>query len=190
MKNKIIESVYNNKLLNEAIDNIVEKKWREDFKSHFITQLMAVDEAKLIGLYERREIDWFCLKIITNQWKSTTSTFWKLYRNNGFNGVNPVYYTDVLFNEREEVKEEESIFIGDVSEIEKRVEDLLDIQYSEFLINQYHKKIFQMRHFQKMSVGEIAEETSIHYRAVLRSIHKTEKYIKNKIINGTNNNNF
>lgn len=184
-KNEIIESIYTNKLLNEAIDNIVIfKRYREDFKSHFILQIMNIKEERLIGLYNRREIDWFCLRVMTNQWKSKTSTFWKIYRNNGFGNDNILQYTDDVYGElKEEEKEEENnIFTKTESEIEKEVKKILMNQYDEFLINQYHKKLFEMRHFDKMTIKQISEKTDIHYRAVLRSIHKTEKYIKNKII--------
>ena len=52
---------------------------------------MQTDEGKLIELYKRGEIGWYCLGIITNQWDSQTSSFFKEYRNNGYpNGKNVV----------------------------------------------------------------------------------------------------
>jgi hypothetical protein len=51
-------------MLNDAIVNVVDDKYRDDFKAHFHLQVAEFSEVKLIDLYKRRVIDWVCLKII------------------------------------------------------------------------------------------------------------------------------
>lgn len=180
-KMEIIESIYVNKLLNDAINNIVDHKYIDDFKSHFIMQIANTNEEKLIELHRRMEIDWFCLRIMTNQWKSKNSSFWKIYRNNGFSGENIVGYTDNL--QDEEINEEETPLTSlDLQELELEVKLLLVEQYDDFLVNNYHKKLFEMYYFNKLNLMEISKLTDINKDAISRSLRKTRKFLKNKLV--------
>jgi predicted DNA-binding protein YlxM (UPF0122 family) len=178
-KTIILEWIYTNKLLNDAIKNVVDWRYRDDFKSHFIMQIVNTREQKLIDLYKKGQLDWFCLRVITNQWKSTNSSFWKIYRNGGFAGSNLIILDPESHRYDNEV-EEDNITIDEV-ELKIKVKKLLLEQYVDFYANQYHKTLFELYYFDKKNLRQISEETDIKICSISRSIRKTKKYIKNKL---------
>lgn len=53
---------------------------KEEFKQELCIILLTYKKPQvLLDLYERGELDYFILKIIRNQLKSTTSPFWKTH---------------------------------------------------------------------------------------------------------------
>ena len=179
--NDIIEYIYKNISINEAIKNIVDKGWVDDFKSHFILQLMDIDKIKLIEMYDRNELIWFSLRIITNQWRSNTSSFWKIYRNGGNPSktrTNAVEVNDDILESSEDEEE-----LPDPKVIKIRIKVLLSQQYEDFLTNQYHKTLFELYYFDSLNLRQISESTEIHINTISRSIRKTKNYLKDIILN-------
>lgn len=184
-KTLILEYLAKNKNLQLAIRNIVESKYRKDFTSHFYIQIANTKEDKLIDLYNKGQLDWFCLRVITNQYKSSSSTFWKLYKNGGFAGENLIYYTDLYESpeilEVEEDKKTEYDKV-DVEALKRKVKNLLKTQYKDFYVNQYHKTLFELYYFDKKNLRQINELTNIKISTIMRSIQSTKSYIKNKLL--------
>ena len=179
-KNEILEYVYKNKMLADAIKNIVsDKNHHDDFRSHFLHQVCEISESKLIHYYGIRALDWYCLKIIENQWKSKTSSYYKIYRNGGFSGERVVQLVDYeVGTNLEDVSEVNEL---DAYVVKESITDLLKEQYENFMINQYHQTLFQLYYYDEMTLKEIEKLTGINFNAVSRSIRKTKSYLKNKI---------
>jgi DNA-directed RNA polymerase specialized sigma subunit len=178
-KNEILEYIYNNKMLSDAIRNIVtDKNHYEDFRSHFLQQVCEIKEHKLIEYYEKRYLDYYCLNIITNQWKSKTSTYYKIHKNNGFSGERIIDFVDYEIGS--DLKDEEVIEIDSV-EIKKRMMELLKEQYEDFMINQYHQTLFHLYYFDDLNLKQIEKLNGINFNAVSRSVRKTKAYLKTKI---------
>ncbi len=75
LKDKIFNYIINSNRINESIDNIVEdKKYIEDFKQHFYIQMLEMDEEKLKRAYLEGWIDWLCIRVMLNQWRSKNSS--------------------------------------------------------------------------------------------------------------------
>lgn len=197
--NEILLYIHNNKLLNDAVNNVVDQKYRDDFKSHLLIQIINTKLEKLVTIYENRQLDWFILRIITNQYNSNTSSFWKEYRNHGFrqpfilidddkptntrnqyNGSNMYSrYNRELPDYQEELQETKQDY--SLLELKYIILKHLEIQYTVYLVNQYHQVLFTMKHFDNKSIKEISEETKVHSRAIRRSIKKTEAYLQVKL---------
>lgn len=183
----ILKYIFNNKMLNDAITNVVDDKYRDDFKAHFHLQVAEFSEIKLTDLYNRRVIDWVCLKIITNQWKSTSSSFYKIYRNGGFAGDKIVRLESEFINNDDEDRlekvadDDEYIEPIDDKEVIEEMKLLLDYQYEDFLVNQYHKTLFEMYYFDDLTLKEIEKLTDIDFNAISRSVRRTKTYLKTKI---------
>lgn len=181
-KSEILTSIYNNKLLNDAIKNIVAPKDYEDFRSHFLLQVSELPEAKLITLWKRNELDWYCLKIMTNQYKSKTSTFHKLYRNGGLPGSSELHFLDIEDYLKDKVIADIKTQHGpDPQVIKKQVLILLECQYDNPIVNNYHKSLFKLYYFDDLTLKQIELKTSINFNAVSRSVRKTKAYLKTKI---------
>jgi len=181
-KTKIIEWVYNNAAIDQAIKRIVKPIYYDDFKSHLILQMMEQDEDKLIKLYNKNELIYFTVSIILNQWRSNSSSFWKIYRNNGFSGKhNPIKYTDLEPNK--EISDDfDDLMKIDLIKLNNTVKSLLNKQYDDFLINEYHKRLFIMYYFENKTYRQIQKDTEINFITVRRSVIDTLKYVKKNIL--------
>jgi len=194
-RNEMIEMIWNDEAINEAIKNIVSKSCQEDFKAHFIEQIINTSEDKLNELHKKNELIYFAVKVITNQWRSNSSSFWKIYRNNG----SPRKTKEKLINGQIQLSENpEEIYatingqkvictndyeVDDINPEETiaKIKLLLLEQYDEFLVNQYHKTLFELYHFKKLKLKEIQDITGINMKTVSKSVIKTRLWLKTKL---------
>lgn len=179
-KSEILRIIWTDKMIDEAIKNVVDKVYQQDFKSHFILEVSKKDEGDLIQLMKRGELLWYCLKIITNQYKSNTSSFWKEWKNSGLPQSIKVDYKDDMshYEGREDLCYVDK---KEWSEVRNEIERLLLIQYDDFLTNTYHLTLFKMYYFSGKKLKEIKSDTGIDMMAVSRSIKKTKLYLKKEI---------
>lgn len=178
-KNEILVYIYNNKMLADAIKNIVtDRNHHDDFRSHFIQQVCEIKEIKLIDYWNKRVLDWYCLRIIENQWKSKTSSYYKVYRNNGFSGERIIDFVDYEIGID---LSEENIVEVDAVVIKNEVLEFLNEQYEDFMINQYHQTLFYLYYFDDKNLKQIEQLTGINKDAISRSVRKTKVFLKTKI---------
>lgn len=86
----IIERLARNRSVERLIENISHQSLTADLKD--LSQmvyliLLEYDENKIIELYESGEMNFFLVRIILNQYRSTTSTFYYQIRNYAKNAV-------------------------------------------------------------------------------------------------------
>lgn len=65
--------------------------YKDDLIQHIYIILLEYDQNKLNELIKKKQIRFYIARIIRNQWFSTTSTFYMLYRK--FNQLNDEYAT-------------------------------------------------------------------------------------------------
>ena len=167
----IIEKIYKDKNINEAINNIVNYQYREDFKSFFIEQVYKIKKEKLIDLDQSGELFWYLIRIMTNQWDRRNSDFWSLY------GTSYEYQYEEWMTTLP-IEDDNDI---DMFKVRREVEMLLEKQYKNWQVNNYHKTLFKMYYFDKKTYKQIEKETSIHFTTVAVSIRKTRNWLKQKI---------
>ena len=168
-KNTIAEYIYTSKLINEVLINVISEQYIDDFKSHFILQVYNIKDEKLQMLIDKNCIDYYCLKIITNQWYNRSSTFWQTYIHNSIDysyekNISEEEYTEEVYNKQMNM-----------------INKLLDKQYDTLIINQYYKTLFELYYFKGLKLKEIEKLTQINLKTVHRAISKTKKYIEEKI---------
>jgi hypothetical protein len=79
-KNAIVTELYNSREFNDCINKMEPAHLRDDLKSEIVLILMETEEAKLIGLHQRKELKFFTVRIILNQIQSKSSPFYKKFR--------------------------------------------------------------------------------------------------------------
>ena len=75
---KFYESKQFNVLLDKMCDNI---RYRDDLKQDLIIYLLTLDKKKIISLIKKKELLFYCYGYLNNQYHSSTSEFFKTYRN-------------------------------------------------------------------------------------------------------------
>lgn len=80
-KNNIIEALAKEKTVETLCTNMgVEQAYLDDLVQEIYLILLEYDEDKLIKMYERKQLKFFIVRIIMNQYFSKNSPFYKKYK--------------------------------------------------------------------------------------------------------------
>lgn len=80
-KNEIIADLYVCPLLDEIISNITRNSdLQEDLKQELFLILMEMDDARIIDAYENKYLKYLYINILTRQFNSDRSPFYKMYK--------------------------------------------------------------------------------------------------------------
>ena len=81
--NNLIDILSRDADIKKAVKNICKghELWEDLYQELFII-LANYDREKLQLMYDNKQIKWFIVRIVMNQWNSTTSPFYKQYRSN------------------------------------------------------------------------------------------------------------
>ena len=157
VKNKIIEEYWLNEEVNQAFAKMQPEELQEDLKSEVFMVLLEMDEEKLIGLYERKEIRFYIVRTMLNMIKSDRSQFWKKYRN----------YTEYEDNNTAEVEQNSVIDV-----MENGIEKL----------HWYQKQILNLYTFEfNKNAKELSRKTGIPYMSIIRTLKQTKNELKKHI---------
>lgn len=78
---QIVEELYNTNLLTELCENIgVLPKDMDDFKQEIYLILLEYNQDKIIELYNKKQLKFFIVRIIQNQYHSKNSPFYMKYK--------------------------------------------------------------------------------------------------------------
>lgn len=185
-KQIVYDYISKNKMLLDAIGNVCDDyKYYNDFKQSIYLQIFEVKEDKLIDLYKRGELDWFCLKIITNNWTSTTSKFYREYKKNqDLNYSWSHIDDDTIASDEFEYDDTDLDRVDErykLEELKDKINYYLNTQYVDFMSNQYHKTLFELYVYEKKTLKDISELTGITIISISRSVRKTKKYLKKQL---------
>lgn len=81
MKNKIVEEIFNSNLLSTLFKNMcVRGTDFEDLQQEILLILLEYDDDKIIEMYNNKQLKWFIIKLIKNQYFSVNSPYYKKYK--------------------------------------------------------------------------------------------------------------
>lgn len=79
--NKIVEEIHNTGLLTELCENIgVLPKDMDDFQQEIYLILLTYNQDKIIEMYNNKQLKFFMVRIIQNQYHSKNSPFYMKYK--------------------------------------------------------------------------------------------------------------
>lgn len=77
----IINEIYHSNLLDELFNNMgVKQNDMDDLKQEIFIILLEYDEEKINKMYELKQLKWFIIKLIKNQYFSANSPYYKKYK--------------------------------------------------------------------------------------------------------------
>lgn len=79
-RTQIIEQLFTGKNFNDCINKMEPRHLRDDLKMEVMAIICEWPEEKIIGLHQRKELDFFVVRVILNQIQSNSSPFYKKYR--------------------------------------------------------------------------------------------------------------
>jgi hypothetical protein len=157
LRNEILVEFWNSKDVNNAIAKMHPVELQQDLKSEVFLILAELDNDKIVGLYQRKELKFYIVRIILNLVKSTDKKFFQKYRNF-------IEYKEI---DTAEVFQEDIIdnVINAVDELYWYQKEVLRLYANEFDCN----------------ARELSRKTGIPYMSLIRTINQTKKELKKKI---------
>jgi hypothetical protein len=156
-RSEIIAELWENEEVNAAFSKMHPIELQYDLKAEVFLVLCEMDEEKLIGMYERKEIRFYIVRCMLNMAKSDRSTFWKQYRN---------------YIEYEE-KDTSERFQEDITN--KMVKGLENLHW-------YQREILNLYTFEfNKNAKELSRETGIPYMSIIRSLKQTKTELRKTI---------
>lgn len=156
--NKYIQENYNT--LKQVVINITRKHELADELFHYTLSIMLeYDEKKMNEIVTKKHAKFFFISILTNQWCSSTSPFFKQYR-------------------KYNISIDENFDIVDANEYDHEIDNKID--YIEEQLNNEHwytEKVVKMK--AEMSYQQIKELTGIPRSSLFSTVNKFRTKIKN-----------
>ena len=77
----MIEKIVNEGIVESIVKNLgVPKRYSDDLVQEIYIILLEYDREKIEQMYNNNQLNFFLTRIIKNQWLSSTSPFYKLYK--------------------------------------------------------------------------------------------------------------
>jgi hypothetical protein len=191
-KNQIIESLFTGKNFNDCLSKMEPAHLREDLKMEVISIVCEWPEEKVIGLYERKELEFYVVRVILNQVKSNTSPFTKKYRkaycnifsNNNLHDSTAQAEQNRDLNKKVEQRFDSFQFAAEPTDIKERLirETLEQITFEE-IDKLYWYDAEMIRLYLKLgSFRAIQDHTGIPFISCYKNIQKSLTALKKKAI--------
>lgn len=79
-RNQIISQLFTGKNFNDCIRKMEPDHLQEDLRMEVIAIVCEWTDERIIGLHDRKELDFFVVRVILNQMQSNSSPFYKKFR--------------------------------------------------------------------------------------------------------------
>lgn len=80
-KNEVLDELYKSKLVKELMNNMgVRRQDFNDLEQEIYIILLEYDEEKVLQMSKKKQLKWFIIKLIQNQYFSSNSPFYKNYK--------------------------------------------------------------------------------------------------------------
>jgi hypothetical protein len=156
-RNEILIEFWKSEEVNNAFSKMHPIELQEDLKAEVFLILCEMPEAKLIDLYDKKQLRFYLVRIMLNLIQSTDKKFYQKYRN----------FTELVGYEK---KDEE--YNEDIINVNEHIENLY----------WYKQEIFRLYTFEfNKNARELSKNTGIHYMSIIRTLNQIKQELKKKI---------
>lgn len=185
-KAQIIETLYCSKNFNDCVNRMEPDHLREDLKAEVAIVICELPDEKIIGLSQRNELHFFVARIIFNMIKSNTSPFYKKFRSPKLHlqysedkeyidiDLEEQNVENIFFNHPDEIADRYDREIAEDLKNEKFNAAIAELEWYDCELINLYKKLGTYRAIEK--------ETGIPFESVYKSIQKSLKQIRCKVL--------
>lgn len=156
-RNEILIEFWKSEEVNNAFSKMHPIELQEDLKAEVFLILCEMPEAKLIDLYDKKQLRFYLVRIMLNLIQSTDKKFYQKYRN----------FTELVGYEK---KDEE--YNEDIINVNEHIENLY----------WYKQEIFRLYTFEfNKNARELSKNTGIHYMSIIRTLNQIKQELRKKI---------
>jgi hypothetical protein len=156
-RNEILIEFWNSEEVNNAFSRMHPIELIDDLKAEVFLILCEMPEAKLIDLYDKKQLRFYLVRIMLNLVQSTDKKFYQKYRN----------FTELVGYEKKDEEYNEEII-----NVNAHIEDLY----------WYKQEILRLYTFEfNKNARELSKNTGIHYMSIIRTLNQIKQELKKKI---------
>lgn len=163
-RNQIIEELFTGKNFRDCIGKMEPARLRDDLAMEVITRLLEQPEEKIVGLHQRKELEYYTVRIIRNELSSKYSQFSKKF-------MAPF----MELNDKEAMAPDEA---REMIEREMNTERALNIIGNLYW---YDRELIQL-YIKHGNYRAIETETGIPWESCYKSIQKSLKQIRCQVL--------
>ena len=158
-RNEILIEFWQSEEVNKAFSKMHPIELQDDLKSEVFLILAELPNDKLIGLYNRKELRFYIVRIMLNLVQNANNQFFKQYRN----------FTELIIEEKEDEQD-----IDLTIKVQSSVQDLH--WYKKELLRLYTEEF-------DCNAKALSRDTGIPYMSIIRTLNITKSELKSKIRN-------
>jgi hypothetical protein len=177
--NDIVIQIKNDRSIDQAINRIVSKNHRDDFKQHFYHILLEYNNTDLNLVIKKDYLHQFLIRVIMNT-NRKKSRFYKEFRNSGMPYSHKITEFNHTYNQVDEPYVED-----DYEKNSRRLDEILAELFPNRNTNcpnsdNYYYTLFRL-HREGKTYREIEQMTGIKYKTIFAAITKVKKDIQDKL---------
>jgi hypothetical protein len=156
-RNEILIEFWKSEEVNNAFSKMHPIELQDDLKAEVFLILCEMPEAKLIDLYDKKQLRFYLVRIMLNLIQSTDKKFYQKYRN----------FTELIGYEKKDEEYNEEII-----NVNEHIENLY----------WYKQEIFRLYTFEfNKNARELSKNTGIHYMSIIRTLNQIKQELRKKI---------
>jgi len=145
----------------------------EDLLHDVISDLYNKDECLINGLIERKELAYYIIKMMVNQYHSNTSPFYSKYKK--YYTINKQYLKEYIFNYKDWQNRGKTL--DELILNEKRLKWIDDMLKN---LRWFDASVFKVYFAEGHSLSSLEKATKINRNTLGKSIRIVKKYLKNE----------
>lgn len=171
-KNQIIEELFKSKNFNDCINKMEPEHIRDDLKGEVLLIVCEWDEEKILNLYNKKELDFYVVRVILNLARSSSSPFAKKFRQPviEFNQNQHIIIDNIDLPDRLEKDKKEDFILQVIDEVK---------QGKEAGLYWYNAGILQL-YIKHGNYRAIEKETGIPFISCYKNLKKTFAELKRR----------
>ena len=139
----------------------------EDLLQECCIVILTKPHETISGMHERKELNWFMVRVMLNNWRSKKSPFAMKYR----------HLADETPHDFHNEAQEEDYDI-EVDDFDRKLHDIAMEELDK--LPKYKKNIFLLYTYQNKSMRELSEETGISKRTIFNTIQDVRNHFNSK----------
>lgn len=154
--------------IKETAYNIANENDYEDLLHFVIEELYKCNKDKINDIIINKDMRWYIIRIMVNQYHSKTSRYYKKYKK--YYDYQVCIINDSITNSVPDNIKDKEIIEDRLNWIEKKLKNL----------HWFDAEIFKLYYSNSHSLNSLSKATKINRNTIYHSVNKVKKYLKNE----------
>lgn len=172
-RDQILTNLFRSKDLANCIAKMEHRHLHDELKSELFLVLSELPCDKLVEMKEQGWLNYYVFRTISNMVNSSTSRFYKVFRQSGLNTYPVEYCGHTSFEKPEEIELRKELEVREESDIEEMKEIIEGLYW-------YDKAIMKL-YLKHNSIRKVAQQLEIPPSSIHETVTRCKQIIRNQL---------